>query len=76
DERVAICALRSPYGVSVRSGDVFRAGERLGDSGNTGFSTAPHLHFAIQRNADMRLISLPFRMLGPQGELQFPSPAP
>ncbi|RBB92856.1 M23 family peptidase, partial [Xanthomonas oryzae pv. oryzae] len=28
------------------------------------------------RNADMQLVSLPFRMLGPQGELQFPSPAP
>ncbi|MEJ8421842.1 M23 family peptidase, partial [Xanthomonas oryzae pv. oryzae] len=27
-------------------------------------------------NADMQLVSLPFRMLGPQGELQFPSPAP
>ncbi|REI36581.1 M23 family peptidase, partial [Xanthomonas oryzae pv. oryzae] len=26
--------------------------------------------------ADMQLVSLPFRMLGPQGELQFPSPAP
>ncbi|RBC74943.1 M23 family peptidase, partial [Xanthomonas oryzae pv. oryzae] len=27
-------------------------------------------------NADMQLVSLPFRMLGPKGELQFPSPAP
>nr|WP_180337332.1 M23 family metallopeptidase [Xanthomonas hortorum] len=76
DGSMAIYAHLAPDGVAVRSGQVVRAGERLGDSGNTGFSTAPHLHFAIQRNADMRLISLPFRMLGPQGELQFPSPAP
>ena len=76
DGSMAVYAHLAPDGVAVRSGQVVHAGERLGDSGNTGFSTAPHLHFALQRNADMRLISLPFRMLGPQGELQFPSPAP
>ncbi|AVQ07803.1 M23 family peptidase [Xanthomonas vasicola pv. vasculorum] len=76
DGSMAIYAHLAPDGVAVRPGQALCIGERLGASGNTGFSTAPHLHFAIQRNADMRLVSLPFRMLGPQGELQFPSPAP
>lgn len=76
DGSMALYAHLAPDGVAVRPGQVVRTGERLGASGNTGFSTAPHLHFAIQRNADMQLRSLPFRMLGPQGELQFPSPAP
>jgi murein DD-endopeptidase MepM/ murein hydrolase activator NlpD len=76
DGSMAIYAHLAPDGVAVRPGQVVRTGERLGASGNTGYSTAPHLHFALQRNADLRLIALPFRMLGPQGELQFPSPAP
>ncbi|NIJ75781.1 hypothetical protein FHT08_000829 [Xanthomonas campestris] len=76
DGSMAIYAHLAPDGVAVRPGQVMRTGERLGASGSTGFSTAPHLHFSLQRNADMRLISLPFRMLGPQGELQLPSPAP
>ncbi len=76
DGSMALYAHLAPDGVAVRLGQAVRTGERLGSSGNTGFSRAPHLHFAIQRNADMQLVSLPFRMLGPQGELQFPSPAP
>ncbi|MCE4356223.1 M23 family metallopeptidase [Xanthomonas hortorum] len=76
DGSMAVYAHLAPDGVAVRAGQVVAAGERLGSSGNTGFSTAPHLHFALQRNAGMQLISLPFRMMGPQGELQFPSPAP
>lgn len=76
DGSMAIYAHLAPDGVAVRAGQIVRTGERLGASGNTGFSSAPHLHFAVQRNADRRLISLPFRMIGPQGELQFPSPAP
>ncbi|WP_425479252.1 M23 family metallopeptidase [Xanthomonas bromi] len=76
DGSMALYAHLAHDGVAVRLGQAVRTGERLGTSGNTGFSTAPHLHFSIQRNADMQLLSLPFRMLGPQGELQFPSPAP
>lgn len=51
-------------GVHVRPGQRVRAGDRIGSSGNTGYSTGPHLHFVIQRNAGMRLESVPFRFAG------------
>lgn len=47
----------------VRIGDRVRAGQQIALSGNVGFSSGPHLHFVVQRNAGMRLESVPFRFL-------------
>ncbi|HEY5971674.1 MAG TPA: peptidoglycan DD-metalloendopeptidase family protein [Pseudoxanthomonas sp.] len=73
DGSMAVYAHLQPEGVQVRTGQRVRKGQRIGLSGNTGFSTAPHLHFVIQANRGMRLESIPFRMFGPLGELKFPS---
>ena len=72
DGSMAVYAHLQPEGVQVRAGQRVRKGQRIGLSGNTGFSTAPHLHFVLQVNAGMRLQSIPFRMFGPLGELRFP----
>ena len=73
DGSMAVYAHLQPEGVQVRTGQRVRQGQRIGLSGNTGFSTAPHLHFVLQVNRGMRLQSIPFRMFGPLGELKFPS---
>jgi len=47
--------------VSVREGQKVETGSPLALSGNTGNSTGPHLHFVIQRNTGMGLVSIPYQ---------------
>jgi hypothetical protein len=54
--------------IRVRPGDQVAAGEYIADSGNTGFSSGPHLHFAVQRNLGMRVESLPVVFRGASGQ--------
>lgn len=48
---------------SARVGPGMRVpvGTWIANSGNTGFSSGPHLHFVVQLNTGMTLTSLPFR---------------
>lgn len=71
DGSMAVYAHLRENGVLVRSGQRVEAGQRIGVSGNTGFSTAPHLHFVVQANVGMQLRSIPARIVAPQGELHF-----
>lgn len=73
DGSMAVYAHLREDGALVRPGEHVAAGQLIGYAGNTGFSSGPHLHFVVQANTGMRLKSLPFRMIGPQGYLPLES---
>ncbi len=51
--------------IRVQPGDKVERGQYIADSGNTGFSSGPHLHFAVLRNVGMRVESVPVVFEGP-----------
>jgi murein DD-endopeptidase MepM/ murein hydrolase activator NlpD len=53
--------------IRVVPGQEVRRGEYLADSGNTGFSTGPHLHFVVQRNQGGSLVSVPLQFADATG---------
>jgi murein DD-endopeptidase MepM/ murein hydrolase activator NlpD len=53
--------------IRVVPGQRVERGEYIADSGNTGFSTGPHLHFAVQRNKGGAIVSIPIVFEGSGG---------
>lgn len=65
DGTTAVYAHLKYGGVFVYPGQRVLAGQQIGLAGSTGYSSGPHLHFAVQavrRNGDqLETVSLPFR---------------
>ena len=72
DGSMAVYAHLQENGVYVRVGERVGVGQQIAASGNTGYSSGPHLHFCVQVNAGMRLVSIPFRMVTSRGYLPLP----
>jgi len=60
--------LASLYGhfslIKVSKGDVVTTGQLIGYSGNTGYTTGPHLHISVYANAGVEVQSLPSKACG------------
>lgn len=51
--------------IRVHIGQHVDRGEYIANSGSTGFSTGPHLHFVVVRNGGFRAVSVPIVFAGP-----------
>lgn len=69
DGSMAVYGHLLQHSVVVKPGQWLPAGAVIAQSGNSGYSHGPHLHFAVQINTGMQLQSIPFRMLGSDGSV-------
>jgi murein DD-endopeptidase MepM/ murein hydrolase activator NlpD len=53
--------------IRVRIGERVVRGQYIADSGNTGFTSGPHLHFAVIRNSGVADVSVPIQFAGIAG---------
>ena len=67
DGTMAVYAHLRLESAQVAPGVRVETGQWIAESGNTGFSTGPHLHFVIQKNTGMNLISIPFEFAAEDG---------
>jgi murein DD-endopeptidase MepM/ murein hydrolase activator NlpD len=67
DGTMSLYAHLSWNSIRVTPGERVARGQYLADSGNTGFSSGPHLHFVVQRNRGGAMVSVPIEFAGPAG---------
>ncbi|MDO6526409.1 M23 family metallopeptidase [Motilimonas sp. 1_MG-2023] len=73
DGTMTVYAHLKTFSSKVRVGQLVKRGEPIALSGNTGFSTGPHLHFAVQINQQHELVAVPF-LLQINGAVVEPKP--
>jgi murein DD-endopeptidase MepM/ murein hydrolase activator NlpD len=73
DGTYAVYAHLNWNSIRVRPGDVVTRGQYIADSGNTGYSSGPHLHFVVVRNAGMKLESVPVSFAAPMASTVVPA---
>jgi murein DD-endopeptidase MepM/ murein hydrolase activator NlpD len=73
DGTIAVYAHLHWDSIRVRIGQKIQLGEYIANSGNTGFTTGPHLHFAVWRNAGAADVSIPIEFAGIGGEPVVPA---
>ena len=54
--------------IRVRPGEEVVRGQYIANSGDTGYSSGPHLHFAVLRNAGLHLKSVPVQFVDAQSD--------
>jgi len=67
DGTMAVYAHLKLEGAKVAVGEHVHAGQQIALSGDTGYTSGPHLHFCVQVNANMQMISVPFEFTGAGG---------
>jgi murein DD-endopeptidase MepM/ murein hydrolase activator NlpD len=67
DGTIAIYAHLHWDSIRVRIGQHVVRGQYIANSGNTGFTSGPHLHFAVVRNAGAEDVSIPIQFAGIAG---------
>ena len=73
DGTYAVYAHLNWNSIRVRPGDRVERGEYIADSGNTGYSSGPHLHFAVMHNSPNGVISVPVQFEGANSSAIMPS---
>ncbi len=67
DGTIALYAHLHWDSIRVRMGEHVARGQYLANSGNTGFTSGPHLHFAVMRNSGYEDVSVPIQFAGIAG---------
>jgi len=75
DGTIAVYAHLHWDSIRVRVGQHVGLGEYIADSGNTGFTSGPHLHFAVWRNSPLGEIAVPVVFAGLGGAPVTPATA-